>query len=60
MPEKSFFAAVYLKGVVYTFGGYDIDEKIQLKSCEYFNVSTNVWHNNESVQLSVQRSQCSA
>lgn len=32
MPEKTFFAAVYLKGNIYTFGGYDSYEKVQLKS----------------------------
>jgi hypothetical protein len=28
MPEKSFFSTVYLKGMIYTFGGYDNYEKI--------------------------------
>jgi hypothetical protein len=32
MPEKSFFSAVYLNGIVYTFGGYDTYEKVQLRS----------------------------
>ena len=37
MPsEKTFFAAVYFESVVYTFGGYDAYDKVQLTSCEYF------------------------
>jgi hypothetical protein len=32
MSEKSFFSAVYLNGIIYTFGGYDTYEKVQLRS----------------------------
>lgn len=60
MPEKSFFSAVYLKGIIYTFGGYDNYDKVQLKSCEYYNVEENKWYKNESVQLNTARSQSSA
>ena len=60
MPEKVFFSAVYLNGIIYTFGGYDIYDKLQLKSWEYFDVVSNTWHKNESVQLSMPRSQSSA
>jgi hypothetical protein len=39
MPqEKTFFPAVYHKGIIYTFGGYDSFEKQQLNSCEYYDV----------------------
>ena len=39
MPsEKTFFANVYFDGIIYTFGGYDAYEKVQLRSCEYYNV----------------------
>jgi hypothetical protein len=32
MPEKSFFTAVYLNDKIYVFGGFDIYDKIQLKT----------------------------
>jgi len=60
MPEKSFFASVYLNGIIYTFGGYDNYEKTQLKSCEYYNVAENKWYKNDSVKLNTARSQASA
>ena len=59
MPEKSFVSAVYLSGKIYTFGGYDNYEKIQLKSCEIYDCESNVWTNN-TVQLNTARSQCSS
>ena len=34
MPmEKTFFATVYFKNKIYTFGGYDNTEKVQSKDC---------------------------
>ena len=38
LQEKTFFAAVHLKGKIYTFGGYDGFEKIQLSNCEYYDI----------------------
>ena len=39
MPdEKSFFSAVHHKGIIYTFGGYDIYDKLQLKTCEKYDI----------------------
>jgi hypothetical protein len=43
MPEKSFFSAVYLKGKIYSFGGFDIFDKIQLKTCEEYDVEKDEW-----------------
>jgi serine/threonine protein kinase len=40
---KSFFSGIYLDGIIYTFGGYDNLDKIQLKSCEQYNVSSDTW-----------------
>lgn len=59
MPEKSFFSAVYLDGKIYTFGGYDNYEKVQLKTCEIYDCDTNIWET-ETCQLSIPRSQSSA
>ena len=43
MPEKTFMSAVYLNGQIYTFGGYDNYDKIQLKSCEVYNIEKDEW-----------------
>lgn len=46
MPsEKTFFPAVYHKGFIYTFGGYDAYDKVQLSSCEYYDVNHDKWYN---------------
>ena len=46
MPqEKTFFAAVHLKGRIYTFGGYDGFEKVQLNTCEYYDMKLDKWYN---------------
>ena len=60
MPEKSFFSAVFLDGKIYTFGGFDICDKIQLKTWEYYNMEKDEWDRNDSVMLHVARSQSSA
>jgi len=50
MPsEKTFFANVYFDGIIYTFGGYDAYEKVQLRSCEYYNIKKDQWHNSEQI-----------
>lgn len=49
MPEKSFFSAVCLNGKIYTFGGFDIYDKLQLKQCEQYDIEKNVWTANDSV-----------
>ena len=39
MPqEKTFFAAIYFDGIIYTFGGYDAYDKVQLNTCEYYDL----------------------
>jgi hypothetical protein len=39
MPqEKTFFPAVHFKGIIYTFGGYDAYDKVQLSTCEYYDI----------------------
>lgn len=43
--EKTFFSAVYLKGKIYTFGGYDSYLKVQLQGCEYYDIKQDKWHN---------------
>lgn len=39
MPqEKTFFSAVHVNGIIYTFGGYDAYDKLQLSTCEYYDM----------------------
>lgn len=61
MPtEISFFPAVSINAqFIYTFGGYDNVEKMQVKSCDVYDINKDRWHKNE-VQLNVARSQSSA
>lgn len=61
MPSDiSFFPAVALKAAhIFTFGGYSNTEKMQVKSCEVYNVDKNKWSKNEA-QLNIARSQASA
>jgi len=57
MPQlKSFFCAIFLNGHIYTFGGYDSVEKLQLKTCEIYNVDKDHWKEN-SASLNQARSQ---
>ena len=44
MPSpKSFFSAAVVGHMIYTFGGYDNFDKIQLSSVEQYNVLTDTW-----------------
>lgn len=48
MPQdKTFFPSVMIDGAIYTFGGYDPYDKVQLKSCEYYLIRKNEWYNSE-------------
>ncbi len=62
LQEKSFFSAVCAArgSLIYTFGGYENVEKVQLKSCEYYSIEKDKWYANEDVQLHEARSQSSA
>mmetsp|Transcript_12506 Transcript_12506/g.12273 ORF Transcript_12506/g.12273 Transcript_12506/m.12273 type:complete len:220 (-) Transcript_12506:32-691(-) len=61
LQEKSFFSAVSVKGAhIYTFGGYENVEKMQLKSCEVYSIEKDRWHGNDEVQLNEARSQSSS
>ena len=43
--EKTFFSAVHLRGKIYTFGGYDAYDKVQLDTCEYYDLKLDRWYN---------------
>lgn len=57
LQEKSFFPAVCQKSnLIYTFGGYDNLEKVQLKGIECYNVKEDRWTALEDMQLTECRS----
>ena len=61
LQEKSFFSAVCVRGSkIYTLGGYENVEKVQMKSCEFYDIEKDQWSSNEEVQLNVARSQSSS
>ena len=67
MPaEKTFFAHVFHKNKIWTFGGYDAYEKVQLNTCEYYDLALDRWFNAPALQqkqefrLVHERSQASA
>ena len=62
LQEKSFFSAVCANrgSRIYTFGGYENIEKVQLKACEYYNIAEDKWYVNQDVQLNVPRSMSSS
>lgn len=44
MPTyRNFFPAIYHSQRVYAFGGYDRENKIQLKTCEFFDINNSKW-----------------
>ena len=61
MQEKSFFSAVSLRAKkIFTLGGYENIEKVQLKTCEVYDIEKDSWDANKDVQLNVARSQSSS
>lgn len=44
MPTfRNFFSTVYYAQKVYVFGGYDGDHKIQVQTCEYYDIVQGKW-----------------
>ena len=61
LQEKSFFPAVSVKqNFIYTFGGYDNIEKVQLKTIESYSIKEDKWTLQEDMFLNQVRSQSSA
>jgi N-acetylneuraminic acid mutarotase len=55
---------VHVNGIIYTFGGYDAYDKLQLSSCEYYDMAKDQWHNSPhdgkvEFKLNKERSQTS-
>ena len=50
IQEKSFFSAVCMRASkIYTLGGYENIEKVQLRSCEIYDIDNDRWETNEQV-----------
>jgi hypothetical protein len=59
MPTfRNFFATVYYNQKVFVFGGYDGENKTQIKSGEYYNITASKW--SSTADLRVARSQSAA
>jgi hypothetical protein len=44
MPTfRNFFSTVYYAQKVYVFGGYDGDHKMQVRTCEYYDIVQGKW-----------------
>ena len=43
LQEKSFFCGLAYNGKIYTFGGYDPVEKMQVKCCEGYDIKGDSW-----------------
>jgi N-acetylneuraminic acid mutarotase len=56
--KKYDFAICAVNGVIYTFGGYSLIEKVCLKGCEKFDLQTEFWTQLPSLRRS--RRQCCA
>lgn len=56
MPTfRNFFASVYHNQKVYLFGGYDGENRSQIKSGEYYDIVSSRWH--PIADLRISRSQ---
>ncbi len=59
MPTfRNFFSTVYYAQKVYVFGGYDGDNKMQIKTCEYYDIVQSKWK--QTNDMKVARSQSAA
>lgn len=36
---------MHLRGKIYTFGGYDAYDKVQIDQCEYYDIKSDRWYN---------------
>lgn len=57
--ERSFMAALSINNVIFAIGGYDYNEKTQLKSIEVYDIDKDKWSENVFEDLKVPRSQAS-
>lgn len=58
--ERSFMSVVHFNNVIFAIGGYDYNEKNQLKSIEIYDIDKDKWTMNIFEDLKEARSQCSA
>ena len=58
--DRSFMAVLIVNNMIIAIGGYDYNEKNQLKSIEVYDIEKDKWSMNVFEDLKVARSQCSA
>jgi N-acetylneuraminic acid mutarotase len=58
--DRSFMAVCTLSGKIFAIGGYEYNEKVQLKSIEVYNIENDKWEANVYEDLKIGRSQANA
>ena len=58
--ERSFMAVCTVGGFIFAIGGYEYNEKVQLKSIEVYNIELDRWEVNVYEDLKIARSQANA
>ena len=58
--ERSFMSVIVINNMILAIGGYDYNEKNQLKSIEVYDIDKDKWSLNVFEDLKIARSQCSA
>lgn len=42
---------MHLRGKIYTFGGYDAYDKVQIDQCEYYDMKSDRWYNSPTMKV---------
>lgn len=58
--DRSFMAVCTVSGKIFAIGGYEYNEKVQLKSIEVYNIENDKWEANIYEDLKIGRSQANA
>lgn len=58
--DRSFMAVIHIRNSILAIGGYDYNEKTQLKSIELYDIDQDKWSQNSFEDLKVARSQAQA
>mmetsp|Transcript_26864 Transcript_26864/g.30939 ORF Transcript_26864/g.30939 Transcript_26864/m.30939 type:complete len:687 (+) Transcript_26864:477-2537(+) len=59
VTERNFFPAIQIGDLIYVFGGFNIREKRQLKSCEVYDIKKDTWNDSKVAPMIQARSQSS-
>jgi len=58
--DRSFMAVCHVSGKIFAIGGYEYNEKVQLKSIEVYHIESDKWEANVYEDLKIGRSQANA